>query len=152
MAEDVEESLEKIKQEIKDKGGRPREGGTYKLGNKSRQLPIFIRNIFMKILKTFLFSLVLFYLSNILIWFSYNRGEMIKSYEKLSSSEALKNSGLSNDQLYNSMVGNIDSGIFNPGFNLGFGFGNKYQLIPILIIFSLYILYLILKGRSKKKM
>ena len=29
-AEDVEESLEKIKQEIKDKGGRPREGGTYK--------------------------------------------------------------------------------------------------------------------------
>jgi len=28
--EDVEESLEKIKQEIKDKGGRPREGGTYK--------------------------------------------------------------------------------------------------------------------------
>tara|TARA_B100000925_G_C21741921_1_gene359633 strand:+ start:108 stop:428 length:321 start_codon:yes stop_codon:yes gene_type:complete len=106
----------------------------------------------MKILKTFLFSLVLFYLSNILIWFSYNRGEMIKSYEKLSSSEALKNSGLSNDQLYNSMVGNIDSGIFNPGFNLGFGFGNKYQLIPILIIFSLYILYLILKGRSKKKM
>ena len=29
-AEDVEESLEKIKQEIKNKGGRPREGGTYK--------------------------------------------------------------------------------------------------------------------------
>ena len=28
--EDVEESLEKIKKEIKDKGGRPREGNTYK--------------------------------------------------------------------------------------------------------------------------
>ena len=27
--DDIEESLEKIKQEIKDKGGRPREGGTY---------------------------------------------------------------------------------------------------------------------------
>ena len=25
----IEESIEKIKQEIKDKGGRPREGGTY---------------------------------------------------------------------------------------------------------------------------
>ena len=29
-AEDIEESLEKIKKEIKDKGGRPREGNTYK--------------------------------------------------------------------------------------------------------------------------
>jgi hypothetical protein len=29
-AEDVEESLEKLKNELKDKGGRPREGGTYK--------------------------------------------------------------------------------------------------------------------------
>ncbi len=103
----------------------------------------------MKILKTFLFSLVLFYLSNILIWFSYNRGETIKAYEKLSSSEAFNFGELI--QLYNSMVGNIDSGIFNPGFNLGFGFGNKYQLIPILIIFSIYIFYLILKSRSKKK-
>ena len=28
--DDIEESIEKIKQEIKDKGGRPREGGTYK--------------------------------------------------------------------------------------------------------------------------
>ncbi len=28
--EDIEESLENIKKEIKDKGGRPREGGTYK--------------------------------------------------------------------------------------------------------------------------
>ncbi len=27
--DDIEESIEKIKQEIKDKGGRPREGGTY---------------------------------------------------------------------------------------------------------------------------
>ena len=27
--DDIEESLEKLKQEIKDKGGRPREGGTY---------------------------------------------------------------------------------------------------------------------------
>ena len=27
--EDIEESLEALKQEIKDKGGRPREGGTY---------------------------------------------------------------------------------------------------------------------------
>ena len=29
-AEDVEESLEQLKNELKDKGGRPREGGTYK--------------------------------------------------------------------------------------------------------------------------
>ena len=28
--EDIEESLEKLKNELKDKGGRPREGGTYK--------------------------------------------------------------------------------------------------------------------------
>jgi len=28
--DDIEESIERIKQEIKDKGGRPREGGTYK--------------------------------------------------------------------------------------------------------------------------
>ena len=28
--EDIEESLEKIKKEIKNKGGRPREGNTYK--------------------------------------------------------------------------------------------------------------------------
>jgi hypothetical protein len=28
--DDIEESIEKIKQEIKNKGGRPREGGTYK--------------------------------------------------------------------------------------------------------------------------
>jgi hypothetical protein len=27
--DDIEESIERIKQEIKDKGGRPREGGTY---------------------------------------------------------------------------------------------------------------------------
>ena len=27
--DDIEESLEALKQEIKDKGGRPREGGTY---------------------------------------------------------------------------------------------------------------------------
>ena len=27
--DDIEESLEQLKQEIKDKGGRPREGGTY---------------------------------------------------------------------------------------------------------------------------
>ena len=27
--DDIEESIEKLKQEIKDKGGRPREGGTY---------------------------------------------------------------------------------------------------------------------------
>ena len=46
-AEDIEESLEKIKKEIKDKGGRPREGNTYKkdkhpygrdpLGDKERK-------------------------------------------------------------------------------------------------------------------
>ena len=30
MPEDIEESLEKIKKEIKNKGGRPREGNTYK--------------------------------------------------------------------------------------------------------------------------
>ena len=45
--DDIEESIEKIKQEIKDKGGRPREGGTYKkdkhplgrdpLGDKERR-------------------------------------------------------------------------------------------------------------------
>ena len=45
--DDIEESIEKIKQEIKDKGGRPREGGTYKkdkhplgrdpLGDKERK-------------------------------------------------------------------------------------------------------------------
>ena len=45
--DDIEESLEKLKQEIKDKGGRPREGGTYgkdkhpygrdPLGNKERK-------------------------------------------------------------------------------------------------------------------
>lgn len=45
--DDIEESLEKLKQEIKDKGGRPREGGTYKkdkhplgrdpLGDKERK-------------------------------------------------------------------------------------------------------------------
>ena len=45
--DDIEESLEKLKQEIKDKGGRPREGGTYKkdkhpygrdpLGDKERR-------------------------------------------------------------------------------------------------------------------
>ena len=29
-AEDVEESLQNLKNELKDKGGRPREGGTYK--------------------------------------------------------------------------------------------------------------------------
>ena len=68
----------------------------------------------MKIFKKFLFSLVLFYLSNILIWFSFNRAKMIKAYEGLSSSEALKNSGLSNEELYHNMVGNIDSSIFNP--------------------------------------
>ena len=28
--EDVEESLQNLKNELKDKGGRPREGGTYK--------------------------------------------------------------------------------------------------------------------------
>lgn len=105
----------------------------------------------MKIFKKFLFSLVLFYLSNILIWFSFNRAKMIKAYEGLSSSEALKNSGLSNEELYHNMVGNIDSSIFNPGFNFGFGFSWKNQLIPILIIFSIYIFYLILKSRSKKK-
>jgi hypothetical protein len=45
-ADDIEESIEKIKNEIKNKGGRPREGGTYgkdkhplgrdPLGNKER--------------------------------------------------------------------------------------------------------------------
>jgi hypothetical protein len=45
--DDIEESIEKLKQEIKDKGGRPREGGTYKkdkspfgrdpLGDKERR-------------------------------------------------------------------------------------------------------------------
>lgn len=45
--DDIEESLEKLKQEIRDKGGRPREGGTYKkdkhplgrdpLGDKERK-------------------------------------------------------------------------------------------------------------------
>jgi len=45
--DDIEESLERLKQEIKDKGGRPREGGTYKkdkspfgrdpLGDKERK-------------------------------------------------------------------------------------------------------------------
>ena len=45
--DDIEESIEKIKQEIKDKGGRPKEGGTYKkdkhpygrdpLGDKERR-------------------------------------------------------------------------------------------------------------------
>ena len=45
--DDIEESLEKLKQEIKDKGGRPKEGGTYgkdkhpygrdPLGNKERK-------------------------------------------------------------------------------------------------------------------
>ena len=45
--DDIEESIEKLKQEIKDKGGRPREGGTYKkdkspfgrdpLGDKERK-------------------------------------------------------------------------------------------------------------------
>jgi len=45
--DDIEESLEALKQEIKDKGGRPKEGGTYgkdkhpygrdPLGNKERK-------------------------------------------------------------------------------------------------------------------
>ena len=45
--DDIEESIEKLKQEIKNKGGRPREGGTYKkdkspygrdpLGDKERR-------------------------------------------------------------------------------------------------------------------
>ena len=45
--DDIEESLEKLKQEIKDKGGDPRESGTYgkdkhpygrdPLGNKERK-------------------------------------------------------------------------------------------------------------------
>lgn len=67
------------------------------------------------------------------------------------NSEAFINNGLSYDKMYNSMVGNVDANIFNPGFNIGYGLGSKQQLIPILIIFAIYVFYLIKKSKSKKK-
>ena len=110
----------------------------------------------MKKIKIFLFSLLLFYVSNILIWFLYNRNKIIRGLDKLSNSdtfnrEAFINNGLSYDKMYNSMVDNVDTNIFNPAFNIGYGLGSKHQLIPILIIFAIYVFYLIKKSSSKKK-
>lgn len=89
----------------------------------------------MKRFKIFLISILLFYLSNILIWFIYAKNQFLKMAYNSTNSEAIA--------IANDTVTKVDEGIFNIGFNIGYGLSNKTQLIPILIIFSVYIFTLL---------
>tara|TARA_Y100001968_G_scaffold333587_1_gene397422 strand:- start:5128 stop:5457 length:330 start_codon:yes stop_codon:yes gene_type:complete len=108
----------------------------------------------MKTLKTFVYFLLIFYVTNILTWFIFSRNFTIKGIEKLSNSDVFVNNRLSYEMMHNSMeshVDFVDENIFSPFFNLGFALSSMWQLIPILIMFAIYIFYLIKKRKSKTK-
>ncbi len=89
----------------------------------------------MKKFKIFLISVLLFYISNILIWFIYTKNNLLELMSTSTFIEAIASS--------NERITSVDENIFNLWFNIGFGFGSKQQLIPILIIFSVYIFTLL---------
>ncbi len=101
----------------------------------------------MKILKHILFVCLLFYISNILVWFAYNRGVMIDLTNNLSNNSIAIDKGYN----YKTLVENTDKNIYNPGFNLGYGLGTNRQLLPVSIIIGIYIFYVIRKRRLLKK-
>jgi tetratricopeptide (TPR) repeat protein len=89
----------------------------------------------MKKFKIFIISLLLFYFSNILIWIIYTKNNLLELLLKSTITEAIASA--------NERITSVDENIFNLWFNIGFGFGSKQQLIPILIIFSVYIFTLL---------
>ena len=97
-------------------------------------------------------SLLLFYVSNIIIYFTFVRHRLIEGVDVLIKSaktrEIFNAENISKDDLLNMTL--CDTEIFNPFYNIGYSFGNNFLLIPSIFIVVIFLLFLQSKNRIKE--
>ena len=98
--------------------------------------------------------LVLFYISNIVLYFAYIKPKELKGIETLFENsdfrEQLLAKNLTKQDLIN-QAHRTDGEIFNPAFNIAYSIANSYILVPslfiVVLIFILHKVYI----RKKQK-
>ena len=99
-------------------------------------------------------TLVLFYISNIVLYFAYIKPKELNGIETLFENsdfrEQLLARNLTKQDLIN-QAHRTDHEIFNPAFNLGYSIANKYLLAPsISVVILIFAIYKIFKRKKQK--
>ena len=96
-------------------------------------------------------SFLIYYLSNIIIYFIFLRPKLIEGaellYESDGSREVFELNNITKQDLLNSAL--FDHRIFNPILNIAYSVGNRFLLIPSTILVILFIIIVKFKNRKK---
>lgn len=104
-------------------------------------------------IKTTLTILVLFYISNIAIYFAYIRSNVLEGIETCFENADMRQVFLANNMTKQDLIKqatDTDHEIFKPVFNFAYSIGNKFLLIPSISISILsFVLYKIYKRKKR---